>query len=89
MATSPAPSTETITVGPVRCFECKEDDSSKFWQISIGASEHTVRYGRLGTVGQCKTKQFPNPEAAVRDAAKLIAEKLKKGYVEVTATEDE
>lgn len=68
--------------GPTRRFEFSEGDSQKFWEINLEDCRHTVRYGRLGTVGQTKTKSFASPSEAQRDAEKLVAEKLKKGYRE-------
>jgi len=41
-----------------------------------------VRFGRIGTPGQSQTKNFSDAEHARRESDKLIAEKLKKGYVE-------
>ena len=41
-----------------------------------------VRFGRIGTAGQSQTKSFANDAKAQHEADKLIAEKLKKGYVE-------
>ena len=42
----------------------------------------TVRYGRLGTNGQSKTKTFGDDDAAQAYADKLIEEKTEKGYEE-------
>ena len=65
-----------------RRFEFSEDGSSKFWEITLDGSSHTVRYGRIGTDGQEKTKDFDDEDAAKQDHDKLIAEKTKKGYAE-------
>lgn len=46
----------------------------------------TVCFGRVGTAGSAKDKTFSSAEESEREAAKLIAEKTKKGYVEVGAT---
>ena len=43
----------------------------------------TVRFGRIGSDGQSKTKQLASEEAARDHAAALIGEKLGKGYREV------
>ena len=45
----------------------------------------TVHFGRIGTAGQAQEKTFPTAEAAKKEHDKLIAEKTKKGYVEVSA----
>lgn len=54
--------------------------SSKFWTIEQQGASHTVTYGRIGSRGQSATKEFPNEQAARKDAEKLIKEKLGKGY---------
>ena len=66
-----------------RRFEFVEGTSSKFWEVALAGAEQTVRYGRIGTSGQCKVKSFSSAEAAQRDTDKLIAEKTGKGYQEV------
>lgn len=63
-------------------FEYVGGNSRKFWEITVTGSEATVRYGRIGTDGQSKTKSFDDEAAATRHAEKLITAKLKKGYVE-------
>ena len=68
--------------GARRQFEFKKGASRKFWEISLAESSFTVHYGRIGTAGQTQTKTYPNPERARLEVEKLIAEKLKKGYVE-------
>lgn len=68
--------------GPRR-FELVEGSSSKFWEIELDGSSHTVRYGKIGTDGQVSTKSFANPAAAQKDYAKLVAQKTGKGYSEV------
>lgn len=56
--------------------------SSKFWNIELTGSSHTVTYGRIGTTGQSGSKTFPSPEAAQKDMDKLVREKLAKGYID-------
>jgi predicted DNA-binding WGR domain protein len=72
-----------------RYFEFVGADSSrasgqaeKFWEISVSKSEITVRFGKIGANGQSTLKSFPDASAALREAEKLIAEKIRKGYVE-------
>jgi len=45
--------------------------------------ETVAPYGRNGAIGQTETKSFLNDEAATKHAESKIAEKLKKGCVEV------
>lgn len=59
--------------------------SSKFWNIQLEGSSHTVTYGRIGSAGQSATKTFVSEELARKDAEKLIKEKLGKGYTEAAA----
>jgi predicted DNA-binding WGR domain protein len=68
-----------------RRFECVEDASSKFWEVSVTGSEMTVRFGRIGTSGQSKTKSFASELLAQKEADKLVGEKTRKGYAEVGA----
>lgn len=59
-----------------------DSSSNKFWNIELSGDSHTVTYGRSGTDGQTKTKTFPDQEAARKDFDKLIAAKMRKGYVD-------
>lgn len=62
-----------------------DSTSNKFWNIELAGNSHTVTYGRAGTDGQSKTKSFADEGAARKDFDKLIAEKLKKGYVDANS----
>ncbi|XZE44287.1 STM4015 family protein [Pirellulaceae bacterium SH467] len=62
-----------------------DSTSNKFWNIELAGDSHTVTYGRAGTDGQSKTKSFADEGAARKDFDKLIAEKLKKGYVDANS----
>jgi uncharacterized protein (TIGR02996 family) len=66
-----------------RYFEFVEGGSKKFWEIAVDETRQTVRFGKLGTDGQTKTKSFDSPSRARSATRKLIAEKIGKGYVEV------
>ena len=66
-------------------FTCSEDGTSKFWEISVEGATLTVRYGKLGSEGQAKTKALATPEQAEAERAKLVREKTRKGYVEDTS----
>ena len=68
-----------------RYFEFVGGNSRKYWEVTVTGSDVTVRYGRIGTDGQSKTKSFSDEEAAVRQAEKLIAAKTGKGYMEADA----
>ncbi|UZN07830.1 WGR domain-containing protein [Leptospira santarosai] len=60
----------------------KDDKSDKFWNIEVDETSFTVTYGKTGTNGQTQTKPFDDEKKCLKEAEKLLAEKLKKGYVE-------
>jgi predicted DNA-binding WGR domain protein len=65
-----------------RRFEFSEGTSNKFWAISIDGRSHTVNFGRIGTAGQTQTAEFASDAEAQKSYNKLVADKMKKGYVE-------
>lgn len=79
----PAPKGPVEVEAGFRRFEFVEGGSSKFWEVKVEDEVQTVRYGKIGTAGQEKTKDFESPGEAKADTKKLIAEKTGKGYVEV------
>jgi len=68
-----------------RRFEFSEGTSNKFWVIERNGSTNTVTFGRIGTAGQVQAKEHSDEEEASKAYQKLIDEKLRKGYIEVTA----
>lgn len=85
-ASKASPETSTTSDSADSCHLVFEDaKSSKFWSIDLHGSSHTVRYGRQGTDGQSKTKDFDSDQAARKSFEKLVAEKRKKGYVDGAA----
>lgn len=71
----------------VRRFEMVEGDASKFWEVSCSEGELTVNFGRIGTAGQTKVKEFDDPFEAHAERTRLIREKTRKGYTEVDVEE--
>ncbi|CAN7447728.1 DUF4011 domain-containing protein [Phenylobacterium sp. LjRoot225] len=67
----------------MREFRFQQGGSNKFWRIGLQDQDVTVTYGRIGTKGQAMVKSYDTAERARREMDKLIAEKLRKGYVEV------
>ncbi len=57
--------------------------SNKFWNIEVSGKSFTVTYGKSGTAGTSNTKTFDSQEACLKEATKVLNEKLKKGYVEI------
>ncbi|AVQ12692.1 WGR domain protein [Leptospira santarosai] len=60
----------------------KDDKSDKFWNIEVSENSFIVTYGKTETARQTQTKTFDNEEKCLKEAKKLLSEKLKKGYVE-------
>src|SRR5581483_500363 len=67
-----------------REFHFQDGTSNKFWTIELGGNSFTVQFGRLGTAGQTQTKEFGSEAAARAAYDKLVADKIKKGYKEIT-----
>lgn len=78
----PSPKSPAASAGTPQRFEFVGGASKKFWEISVTGNSFTVRFGRIGTAGQAQTKSFADDATAKREAEKLVAEKLRKGYVE-------
>ncbi|MBX9668906.1 MAG: DNA ligase [Candidatus Obscuribacterales bacterium] len=81
-ATATQTKTATATGAKIRYFEFVEGNASKFWSIWMEGSNVIVKYGRIGTNGQEKTKTFTNQNDARRYYDDIIEEKLEKGYEE-------
>lgn len=64
----------------------KSNEASKFWEIGRKGSTLTVRFGPIGANGQTTLKEFATTGEAQKAEKKSIAEKLRKGYVEETAS---
>ena len=59
-------------------LEYKDEKSHKFWQIKVVENTFTVTFGKFGTNGQSKTKEFDNAEKSIQEAEKVIKQKQKK-----------
>jgi DNA ligase-1 len=73
----------SMSTATKRRFEFVGGSSDKFWEIAVNGNDVVVRFGRNGTSGQAEAKTSPDATAANKHAEKKIAEKVKKGYVEV------
>ncbi len=65
-------------------YEFSEGTSSKFWDIQLSGSSFTTTWGKIGTTGQAASKSFATDDKARQEHDKLIAEKVRKGYVLVS-----
>jgi predicted DNA-binding WGR domain protein len=71
----------------MRRFEFVEGSSAKFWMAGVEGTTMVVVYGKLGTAGTRKDKEFPSAEAAQKECDKKVAEKTREGYVEVAGAD--
>ena len=60
----------------------EDDRSNKFWEIKVVGNRHEICFGKNGSEGQKKVKEFDTPQAAFKEAKRLVTEKKKKGYRE-------
>lgn len=67
----------------MRRFEFVEGSSAKFWSADVEGQKFIVVYGKIGTAGSRKEKEFPTAEAAFKEYEKKVAEKVREGYKEV------
>jgi DNA ligase 1 len=81
-ASAPAGPARSAASRAARRFELIEGSSSKFWEVARDGCAVTVRFGRIGSDGQAKTKELASEELAQRHADGLIEEKVAKGYRE-------
>ena len=78
--------TRMMTMKRMTSRPCVVSNFARARPTSSGKSpwrSHTVRNGKIGTGGQSHTKSFDSEEEASNDYARLIAEKVKKGYLEL------
>lgn len=66
-----------------RAFSFTDDKSDKFWWIDYGeGTDFAVNFGKTGTSGRFQLKEFDSEEKCRKEAEKMIAQKVKKGYKE-------
>jgi len=61
-------------------YRFKDEKSDKFWRIEYAGTAFAVNYGKAGTTGTYQVKEFCSAEQCEKEAKKLIASKIKKGY---------
>lgn len=64
------------------------EKSNKFWKIVVKDRDYVVFYGKIGTAGSVKAKEFETEEECIKEVNKLIASKRKKGYTDPILGED-
>lgn len=66
----------------------QDEKSNKFWKIVVKEKDYAVFYGKIGTAGSVKAKEFETEEECMKEANKLVASKRKKGYTDPCPEED-
>ena len=61
-----------------------DEDSAKFWRVTVTGTSVITGWGKIGTKGQSKTKTFESPALAEDNAIDQINAKLKKGHEKTT-----
>lgn len=67
-----------------RQFIKQDGTANKFWNVEIDGQTQIITFGRIDTIGRESVKVFNSAEECNAESNKLIASKIKKGYVEVT-----
>ncbi|WEH43557.1 DUF4132 domain-containing protein [Streptomyces sp. AM 2-1-1] len=70
----------------MRRWELVEGTASKFWETGAVGATVTVRYGRCGSEGRTRTKEYASEEAAHAQVRRTVAEKERRGYEQVVAS---
>jgi len=55
-------------------MESFEDGSQKFWEIWQHGAAYSIRFGKIGTQGQTKTKELASESAAESEVENLVRE---------------
>lgn len=77
------PTDEEITLqkGKSVYLTFSDAHSHKFYEVTVGGVEVSIRYGRIGSKGQLHHSTEITAEAALATALQKINDKLKKGYL--------
>lgn len=68
-------------------FEYKDEKSAKFWQIELEDNNIQTYYGKIGAEGRSTEKELADKEKAEKEYNKLVAKKIKEGYIEIEIKE--
>lgn len=67
----------------IKNLRFKDQKSDKFWRVETAGCELVVNWGKTGTAERYDIKEFDTAEQCEKQAAKLVASKQKKGYVDM------
>jgi Uncharacterized conserved protein len=71
-----------------RKFINQEELSDKFWDIEYFGKTQKITFGKIGTKGREAIKEFDNEQECIKESEKIIAQKTKKGYIEIQENDD-
>lgn len=71
-----------------RRFINQDNASNKFWNITTENKTQTITFGKVGTKGRELIKEFDSATACDAETQKLIGQKTKSGYVELSKDDD-
>lgn len=80
-AAAPAPAAKSSDTVVSHVYENTTENHDKFWAVAVDGSHMHLAWGKNGTKGQTKIKEFASPGAAHAAMHKLIKEKTGDGYV--------
>ena len=66
----------------VRRFEFTDEKSNKFWEVKVSGKAVVTQWGKIGSKGRTTTKEYSKALTAKQAMAKMITEKIGKGYTE-------
>jgi len=65
----------------MEAYRYQDEKSDKFWRIEYEGAALAVNYGKTGTTGRYQVKEFGDEGECEKEAKKLAASKVKKGYL--------
>ena len=71
-----------------RKFINQKELFDKFWDIEYFGKTQKITFGKIGTKGREAVKEFDNEQECIRESEKIIAQKTKKGYIEIQENDD-
>lgn len=67
-----------------RNFINQNELADKFWNIDYSGTTQKIVFGKIGTKGREAIKEFADESTCIRESEKLISQKIKKGYSEMS-----
>ncbi|BAP32494.1 WGR domain protein [Chryseobacterium sp. StRB126] len=62
--------------------------SDKFWNIEYKGNTQKIIFGKTGTKGRETIKEFVDEAECIQESEKLIGQKIKKGYTEISENDE-